>query len=155
MDALTPIYVSKDGLEKMKEELHHLKTVKRREVAARIEAAKELGDLKENADYHDAKDESGWTEARIRELEDAVNRATVIEARDSDNVGIGCKVKVESDGKEKLFTIVGSHEANPMQGLISNDSPLGQAFLGKRVGETAEVKTPAGSKTYTIKEISC
>ncbi len=152
---LAPVYVSKEGLEKMKEELHYLKTVKRRECAARIEKAKDLGDLKENADYHDAKDESGWTEGRIRELEDATNRATVIETRGSDNVGIGCKVKVEGNGKEKLYTIVGSHEADPLKGLISNDSPLGQAFLGKRVGETAEVKTPAGTVTYVIKEISC
>jgi transcription elongation factor GreA len=151
-----PAYVSKEGLEKLKEELHHLKTVRRREVADRIEKAKDLGDLKENADYHDAKDESGWIEARVRELEDMINRATIIEARDSDNVIIGCKVRLQSDaGKEKLFTIVGAAEANPVEGRISNDSPLGHALLGKRIGETAEVKTPAGVIVYTVKEISC
>ena len=150
-----PVYVSKDGLEKMKQELHHLKTVKRREVALRIEKAKDLGDLKENADYHDAKDESGWTESRIMELEDAINRAVVIEAKSSDSVSIGCRVKVESEGKEKTLTIVGAPEADPLKGLISNESPLGQAFLGKKVGETAEVKVPAGTKTYVVKEISC
>lgn len=150
-----PVYVSREGLEKMKQELHHLKTVKRREVALRIEKAKDLGDLKENADYHDAKDESGWTESRIMELEDAVNRAQVIEAKSSDTVTIGCRVKVESDGKERTLTIVGSPEADPLKGLISNESPLGQAFLGKKVGETAEVKVPAGTKTYVVKEISC
>jgi len=150
-----PVYVSKDGLEKLKTELHYLKTVKRREVATRIEKAKDMGDLKENADYHDAKDESGWTESRIMELEDAVNRAVVIEARSSDSVGIGCRVKVAGGGKQKTFTIVGSTEADPLQGRISNDSPLGQAFLGKKVGETAEVKVPSGTITYTVEEISC
>ena len=150
-----PVYVSKDGLEKLKTELHYLKTVKRREVATRIEKAKDMGDLKENADYHDAKDESGWTESRIMELEDAINRAHVIEAKSSDSVSIGCRVKVESDGKEKVLTIVGSTEADPLKGLISNESPLGMAFLGKKVGETAEVKVPAGTKTYVVKEISC
>lgn len=150
-----PVYVSKEGLEKLKTELHYLKTVKRREVANRIEKAKDLGDLKENADYHDAKDESGWTESRIMELEDAVNRAVVIEARSSDSVGIGCRVKVTGGGKEKTFTIVGSTEADPLQGRISNDSPLGQAFLGKKVGERAEVKVPSGTVTYTVEEISC
>jgi transcription elongation factor GreA len=150
-----PVYVSKDGLEKLKHELHYLKTEKRREVANRIEKAKELGDLRENADYHDAKDELGWTESRIAELEDAINRAHVIEAKSSDSVSIGCRVKVESDGKEKVLTIVGSTEADPLKGLISNESPLGMAFLGKKVGETAEVKVPAGTKTYTVKEISC
>ena len=152
---IEPVYVSKDGLEKMKMELHYLKTEKRREVANRIEKAKELGDLRENADYHDAKDELGWTESRIMELEDAINRAHVIEAKSSDSVSIGCRVKVESDGKEKVLTIVGSTEADPLKGLISNESPLGMAFLGKKVGETAEVKVPAGTKTYVVKEISC
>lgn len=150
-----PVYVSKDGLEKLKQELHYLKTEKRREVANRIEKAKELGDLRENADYHDAKDELGWTESRIAELEDAINRAHVIEAKSSDSVSIGCRVKVESDGKEKVLTIVGSTEADPLKGLISNESPLGMAFLGKKVGESAEVKVPAGTKTYVVKEISC
>lgn len=150
-----PVYVSKDGLEKLKQELHYLKTEKRREVANRIEKAKDLGDLRENADYHDAKDELGWTESRIMELEDAINRAHVIEAKSSDSVSIGCRVKVESDGKEKILTIVGSTEADPLKGLISNESPLGMAFLGKMVGETAEVKVPAGMKTYVVKEISC
>ena len=150
-----PVYVSKDGLEKLKQELHYLKTEKRREVANRIEKAKELGDLRENADYHDAKDELGWTESRIAELEDAINRAHVIVAKSSDSVSIGCRVKVESDGKEKVLTIVGSTEADPLKGLISNESPLGMAFLGKKVGETAEVKVPSGMKTYVVKEISC
>ncbi|MEY4745377.1 MAG: transcription elongation factor GreA [Candidatus Parcubacteria bacterium] len=157
MDAMSdsPVYVSKEGLEKMKQELHYLKTEKRREVANRIEKAKDLGDLKENADYHDAKDESGWVESRIFELEDGIHRAVVIEAKASDTVTIGCRVKVVAGDKEKTFTIVGSTEADPLKGFISNESPLGQAFLGKAVGETAEVKVPSGTVAYTVKEISC
>ncbi|HSD12361.1 MAG TPA: transcription elongation factor GreA [Patescibacteria group bacterium] len=150
-----PVYVSKEGLEKMKQELHYLKTEKRREVANRIEKAKDLGDLKENADYHDAKDEAGWVESRIYELEDGIHRAVVIEAKASDMVTIGCRVKIESDGKEKVLTIVGSTEADPLKGLISNESPLGQALLGKKIGEIAELKVPAGRKSYVVKEISC
>ncbi len=150
-----PVYVSKEGLEKMKQELHYLKTEKRREVANRIEKAKDLGDLKENADYHDAKDEAGWVESRIYELEDGIYRAVVIEAKASDMVTIGCRVKIESDGKEKVLTIVGSTEADPLKGLISNESPLGQALLGKKIGEIAELKVPAGRKSYVVKEISC
>ncbi len=150
-----PVYVSKEGLEKMKQELHYLKTEKRREVSNRIEKAKDLGDLKENADYHDAKDEAGWVESRIFELEDGIHRAVVIEAKGSDAVSIGCRVKIEADGKEKVLTIVGSTEADPMKGLISNESPLGQALLGKKIGETAELKVPAGTKAYVVKEISC
>lgn len=150
-----PVYISKEGLQKLKDELLYLKTEKRREVTARIEKAKDLGDLKENADYHDAKDEMGWVSSRILELEDNINRAVVIEAKLSDTVSIGCTVKVAGGGKEKRFTIVGATEADPLAGRISNESPLGQAFLGRRVGETAEVKVPSGTVTYTVREISC
>lgn len=139
----------------MKGELRMLKSEKRREVAARIEKAKELGDLRENAEYHDAKDELAWVEGRVMELEDGINRAVVIEATDSDHVSIGCKVKTTSGEKEKVFVIVGAPEADPLKGRISNESPLGQAFLGKKLGEVVEVKVPAGIVRYTILEISC
>lgn len=153
--ATQPLYVSKEGLEKMKQELHHLKTVRKFEAADRIEKAKDLGDLKENADYHDAKEESAWIAARIRELEDGINRASIIVAESTDRVTIGCRVKVEANGKERVFTIVGSTEADPTKGIISNESPLGVAFLGRSVGETADVKTPTGVVVYTVKEINC
>lgn len=151
-----PVYISKEGLEKAKQELHYLKTEKRREVAARIEKAKELGDLRENAEYHDAKEEAGFVDGRIIELEDQINRAVIIEAKDSDQVSIGCKVNVTaSNGKVKELRIVGAPEADPLQGRISNESPLGQALLGRKVGETAEVKVPSGPIVYTITHISC
>ncbi len=152
MDA--QIYISKEGLEKAKQELEYLKKTKRREVADRIEKAKDLGDLRENAEYHDAKEESGFVEGRIIELEDLVNRATVIAAGSSDAVTVGANVKVRYDGKEKTFTIVGSAEADPVKGYISNESPLGRALLGKKVGEHAEVNVPAGKIRYVIASIN-
>lgn len=150
-----PVYVSKEGLKKMQDELHDLKTVRRPEVALRIEKAKDLGDLKENAEYHDAKDEQGFIGGRIAELEDQVARAVIIEVKDTDHVTIGCTVHAKAGDKEKSFTIVGAPEADPMQGRISNESPLGMAFLGRAIGDTVEVKVPSGTITYTVTSISC
>ncbi len=149
-----PIYVSSDKLEQMKKELHYLKTQKRREIAARIEKAKELGDLSENAEYAEAKDEFSFTEGRILELEDAIPRAEVIEAGSAkDQVAIGSRVKVTVNGKEKEFNIVGSTEADPVKGCISNESPIGLALIGKKPGETAEVRAPSGPIRYQITAI--
>jgi len=150
-----PNYVSKEGLEKMKEELHHLTTVRKFEVADRIEKAKDMGDLKENADYHDAKEEAAWIGARMRELQDGINRAVIIEPKVSDQVSMGCKVKIVAGDKEKVIAIVGSTEANPLEGRVSNESPMGLALLGKSLGDTVEVKTPTGVIVYTVKEITC
>jgi transcription elongation factor GreA len=149
-----PVYISKEGLEKMKRELEHLRTTKVREVAARIEKAKELGDLRENADYHDAKDEMAATQGRIFELDDAIKRAVVIEATQRDAVGIGSRVLVRFNDKEKEFAVVGSTEADPLKGRISNESPLGLALIGKKVGEAAEVKAPSGVIRYEVLKIS-
>jgi transcription elongation factor GreA len=149
-----PLYISKEGLERLKEELHHLKTVKRREVTARIEKAKELGDLRENAEYHDAKDEAAFVDGRILEIEDALNRAHIIqEGVKTDSVAIGSRVRVAHDGKEKAFTIVGAAESDPLKGYISNESPTGRSLIGKKIGETAEVTVPAGVIRYTIVSI--
>lgn len=150
-----PVYVSKEGLEKLKEELHYLQTVKRVEIAGRIEKAKDLGDLKENAEYHDAKDEAGFTAGRIAELQNAVNNAVLIEAKSNENVSIGCTVKAKAGDKEKIFTIVGRPEADPLQGRISNESPMGMAFLGRVVGDKVEVKLPSGIITYEVTQITC
>lgn len=150
-----PVYVSKEGLQKLKDELHELKTVKRLEVASRIEKAKELGDLRENAEYHDAKEEAGFVAGRIAELEDSIARATVIEVRNTDHVTIGCTIHAKAGDKEKSFTIVGAPEADPLQGRISNESPLGMAFIGKSIGDTVEVKVPSGVITYKVVSITC
>jgi len=149
-----PFYVSAEGLAKMKEELRHLKTVKRKEVSERIEKAKDLGDLRENADYQDAKDELSSVEGRIIEIEDALNRIVLIETHGTDTVSLGSSVTVKFNGKEKVFNVVGSHEADPIQGRISNESPLGKALLGKKIGGFAEVQAPSGLIRYEIIAIS-
>mgnify|MGYP001588341339 CR=1 FL=1 len=147
-------YFSEEGLEKLKQELEELKTVKRKEIAARLEHAKSLGDLSENAEYQEAKEEQSLLENRIAELEDALRNAVIIQKGGrSDVVEVGSTVKVESARGEEVFTIVGSEEANPAENKISNESPLGQAFLGHRAGDRVEVKTPGGSVEYTIREV--
>jgi transcription elongation factor GreA len=151
----TPVYLTREGLEKMKEELLHLKNVRRREVAARIEKAKDLGDLRENADYHDAKEEASWVETRVIELSDKIRRAQVVdELRSTDQVSIGSTVTLARDGKAKNYTLVGATEADPLAGRISNESPLGLAVLGRRVGETFDLELPSGRVTYEVQAIS-
>lgn len=149
----TAVYLSKEGFEKFKEELHYLKTVKRPEVAKRIQAAKEHGDLKENAEYHDARDEASFIDGRIMELEDFLPKAILIGDGAKDQVTLGSTVTVAYDGKEKAFMVVGSQEADPVGGRISNESPIGKALLGRKVGESVEVPLPARSITYTITAI--
>lgn len=149
----SPTYTTQEGLNKLKEELHRLKTVRRRETAERIEKAKELGDLSENAEYAEAKDDLAFIEGRILELEDFINRSVVINRQLSDKVAPGSKVTIKSKDKEKVYTIVGPNEADPAQGFISNETPLAQALLGKQKGETVEVKTPSGAVKYSIIKI--
>jgi len=148
-------YMSAEGIEKLKEELNELKTVKRRELAKRIEEAKALGDLSENAEYHEAKDALGFVEGRILEIEDILKNVAVIEDEKGEEgvVHVGSTVVTEVKGKEKTYMIVGSNEADPVSGKISNESPIGSALLGGRVGEDVRVETPGGITTYTIKEV--
>jgi transcription elongation factor GreA len=148
-------YVSQEGLEKLKAELGHLKAVRRRELAERIAAAKALGDLSENAEYHEAKDELGFVEGRIMEIEGMLKNISIIEeGHTGGTVRIGSTVTVDVGGKTKTYKIVGSNEADPVSGLISNESPLGNAFLGRSQGEAVEVQTPAGSTIYRIVSVA-
>lgn len=149
----SPTYTTQEGLDKLKEELHHLKTVRRRETADRIEKAKELGDLSENAEYAEAKDDLAFIEGRILELEDFINRSVIISHKAGDTVAPGSKVTVKTKDKEKVYTIVGPNEADPAKGLISNETPLAQALLGKKKGDQAEVKAPSGTIKYSIVKI--
>jgi len=149
----SPTYTTQEGLNKLKEELRHLKSVRRKEVAARIEKAKELGDLSENAEYAEAKDELAFIEGRILELEDYINRSVVISHEASDKVILGSKVTVRTKDKEKVYTIVGPNEANPAEGFISNETPLAQALLGKKKDDQTEVKAPSGMIKYSIIKI--
>lgn len=148
--------MSEEGIEKLKEELNDLKTVRRRELAKRIEEAKALGDLSENAEYHEAKDELGFVEGRILEIEDIMKNVAVIEHEKGEAgvVHVGSTVVLETGGKEKTYTIVGSNEANPIAGKISNESPIGEALLGKREGDEVTVEAPGGMTVYKIKKVT-
>ena len=148
-------YFSPEGLEKLKKELEERKGPIRADITRKILDAKELGDLSENAEYFEAKELQGFNEGRIAELEELIKNAVVIGPNHKHEVvTVGSTVKVESSehGKQK-FTIVGAAESDPVQGFISNESPLGMAFLGRRRDEEVEVKTPAGLTKYKILEI--
>ena len=148
-------YITKDGLDKLRAELDEMLAVRRPEIAQRIHDAKEHGDLSENAEYEDAKNEQAFVEGRIQTLEALIKNATLIDEHTStDHVQIGSTVKVKSEDGPETFLIVGSAEAKPAQGRISNESPVGRALLGKKKGEKVVVKVPAGDFAYTIVEIS-
>jgi transcription elongation factor GreA len=150
--ALTP-----EGQAKLEDELTHLETVRRREVGERIKEAKEFGDISENSEYDDAKNEQAWVESRILEVTQILARATIIDApKKSDKVTLGSKVELESGvGATHVYQVVGSAEADPAADKISNESPVGAAILGHKKGETVKVNTPSGKViTYTIVSIS-
>jgi len=148
-------YISKEGLEKLKSELAKLKE-KRFEISKKIEEAKALGDLSENNEYHEARESQAFNEGKIKELEEKIKSATIIkgQGRKSSSVCIGSKITVKNGEGTKDFLIVGSEEADPLAGKISNESPLGQAFLGKKVKDQVEIETPAGKIVYKIITVS-
>lgn len=145
------------GLKQLEEELHDLKVVKRKEVAQKIKEAREQGDLSENAEYDAAKDEQRDIEARIEELEKILKNAEVVveEEVDLEKISIGCSVRIlDCEYDDELeYKIVGSTEANSLKGKISNESPVGKALMGAKVGETVKVEVPAGVLKYKVLEI--
>lgn len=145
-------FITKEGLEKLKGELDELKNVKRKEISERIQEAKELGDLSENAEYVEAKNEQAFIEGRILEIESILKNVIIIKKkkRSSSIVEVGSKIKIKGDNETKEYVIVGSSEADPSAGKISNESPLGQSFLGKKVGDIIEIKVPQGIKKFKI-----
>jgi transcription elongation factor GreA len=151
------VILTPEGLEKLKAELEDLTTSKRREVAERIKDAREYGDISENSEYDDAKNEQAMLESRIAALEEKLRSATVVDAKDisTDAVGVGTTVTVKpKDGKNEKYTIVGSTEANPAERKLSNESPVGRALLGRSKGDTVEVQLPNGKvRELTIQKI--
>jgi len=146
--------ITKEGYEKMEKEIEYLTAVKRKEIAERIQKAKDMGDLSENAEYHEAKDAQAYNEGRIMELKATLKNLTIVaNGNDKNEVGMGSTIKTVSDGKEKTYTIVSFNEADPLAGKISNESPIGKAFLGKNKGDKIIVKTPKGEKEYKILNI--
>lgn len=152
---MTDVIVTNEGLEKIKKELNLLKNIKRKELIERIQRAKELGDLSENADYSDAKEEQGFVEGRIHELEDLLVKAVVVENHNNkQTANIGSKIKLKINGNIVEYTITGFNEADPTQGKISNESPLGKELIGKKVGDEVEITTLKGKVKYEILEIN-
>ena len=151
------IPVTKDGFERLKEELHNLKEVRRPQIVAAVAEARSHGDLRENAAYDAARQDQAMNEKRIADLENLVRNAEIVDDGDGERttheVGIGNMVVVDFDGDEERYTIVGAIEAKPAEGMISNESPIGQALIGKRVGDKAVVATPGGKTSFTIKAI--
>ena len=145
------------GLKKLEEELHDLKVVRRKEVAEKIKEAREQGDLSENAEYDAARDEQRDIEARIEEIEKILKNAEIVveDEVDLDKISVGCKVKVyDCEFDEEIeFKIVGSSEANSLQGKISNESPVGKALIGAHKGETVDVEMPSVIMQYKVLEI--
>ena len=148
-------FVTEEGLEKAKTELEELRK-KRRDISERIASAKELGDLSENAEYHQAKDDLSFNEGRIAELEDLLLNSVVAKRSNGGSltVEVGSSVRVTSERGEQEYGIVGVNEADPLRGKVSQFSPLGEAFLGRAVNDIVEVKTPRGPMHYTIVGIS-
>lgn len=148
-------YITKEGLKKLKEELEDYEKNQRPKVALRLQRAKEFGDLSENAEYSDAKDQQAFIERKISELKMLIRNAVIIQNSDKDGVvRIGSTIIVKFENQEeKEFIIVGSREANPLEGRISNESPMGKAFIGRRVGENAVINAPRGKIHCTIIDI--
>lgn len=146
------VFLTKEGLEKLRAELEELTKVKRLEIANRIKAARDMGDISENAEYDAATQEKSFVEGRINELEEILKNAKV-SAIKKDAVYVGSKVTLRVDGQEEVYHIVGVPEADPMQRKISHESPLGAAMLGKKVGDKIAYEAPVGNLTYTILNI--
>jgi transcription elongation factor GreA len=151
------VILTKEGYEKLKQEIEYLSTEKRREVADRIRVAREFGDIAENSEYDDAKNEQALVEHRIALLEERLLSARVIEKKDiaKDVVSVGSTVKLRDMGANKTveYRIVGSAEANPAEQKLSNESPVGKAILGRKKGETVEVTAPRGALKFKILDI--
>lgn len=152
------VILTDEGLKKLEEELEQLKTVKRKEIAEKIKVALSFGDLSENSEYDEAKNEQALVESRIASIEATLKNAQVINSKDikTNKVFVGTKVKLLDleFNEECEYKIVGSNEADPANGKISDESPVGKGILGHRVGQTVEIETPAGVTAYKILEIS-
>jgi transcription elongation factor GreA len=143
--------ISQEGYDKLEKELEYLKTIKRREIANRIQKAKDMGDLSENAEYSEAKDAQAFNDGRIAELSIMLKSLTVVQnGSEKGIISMGSKVITELKGNKKEFTIVSFNEADPLEGKISNESPLGRSLLNKKKGEKVAVLTPKGEMEYTI-----
>lgn len=148
-------YISQEKFEALKREYAELKEKKIPSIAKRIDDAKQMGDLSENAEYHSAREDMAWAQSRIKELDQIFSNTEIVSSKTSGGfVGIGSVVTVKLNGKTKQYTIVGAQESDPMRGFISNESPLGLAFLDKKAGDKVHVRVPTGVQIYEIVNVS-
>ncbi len=152
---MTKRILTKEGLEKLQNELDILKTIERQKIAERIQTAKELGDLSENAEYSEAKEQQALNESRVAEIEEIIKNSEVVDSSKAtcSKVGIGCTITAHNGKADREFTIVGSNEADPLSGKISNESPMAAAFMGKKIGDKVSVSAPKGTIEYEIRDI--
>lgn len=152
------VYVTQEGLQKLQDELTERTDVRRHEIADRLDKAIKMGDLKENADYHAAKEDQAFNEGRIQQLQEAIRSAEIIsEADATGRVRIGNTVTIAEEGvedEEEVYKIVGAQEADPALGMISNESPIGKALIGQEEGAVVSAKTPGGTMTFKILKIA-
>ena len=148
-------YLTAQGLKDLKKEFEELKNKKIPDIANLIDEAKQQGDLSENAEYHQAKEEMAWAQGRLQELRYLLDNAEVVESvqKNQGVIVVGSTIILKNNTTTKSYTIVGPHEASPLQGKISNESPLGESFLGHKVGDKVVVNTPAGKQIYEILEV--
>ena len=141
--------ITKSGQRELERELEELKS-QRGEIADKIAAARDFGDLSENAEYDAAREAQGLLETRIAEIETILQNASIIQTGSSSRVTLGSTVELEANGKAVVYTVVGPVEADPLEGKVSNESPIGQALMGKAVGDTVTISTPKGELAYTV-----
>lgn len=147
-------YMSQQKLDQLNAEIKHLKEEIIPGLARRIDDARQMGDLSENAEYHAAREEMSWAQSRVLEVGALINNAEIVQSGGGgDKVTIGSRIRVKNNGKEKEYAIVGAAEADPLANKISNESPLGEAFMGKRKGDSVDVRVPAGVQTYKILQV--
>lgn len=147
--------MTEEKIEKLKAELKKLKEDTIPGLAKRIDEARQMGDLSENAEYHAAREDMAWAQTRVKELDYLIDNAEVFSGGDkSGEVQIGSRITVSTNGKRKEYIIVGAQEASPIEGKISNESPLGSAFLGKKKGEQVKIDLPAGQQEFKIEEVN-
>lgn len=147
-------YLSAESLSDLKIEYENLKNHKIPEIAKHIDEAKQQGDLSENAEYHQAREDMSWAQGKLKKIEQIINNSQIIVNKKTGVVSVGSKILVQINGLKKTYSIVGPQEIDPAKGLISNESPLGEAFLGHGVGDNVEVNVPSGKMTFQILEVN-
>ncbi|MBU2542916.1 transcription elongation factor GreA [Patescibacteria group bacterium] len=146
-------YMTQEKLEELKQELENLKLQELPKIAKRIDDARQMGDLSENAEYHQAREDMAWMQSRVKEINAILDNAEIITTGGGNTVEIGSFIVVKVGGDKREYTIVGGQEADPTSGRISNESPIGSAFLGRKKGDTVEVKLPSGVQEFKIVEV--